>query len=467
MGSNPKEPEDLVGHGEWWIPGQTKRLSGTVRFSEADGIHISFAGELAEQTVAQIPVLLGHTIGLGLVTLFDLYAASGSVTVAPNGERISRDEWWAQVMLVGAHVPSGERFEWKRAEFDMTHLPNWAAVRGEVAYGDDDRPSLSIDVPETLSAEISIGRLSLEWRERSRYSTSLTSVEVRPTFGLELDEPMTQTAIWHAGILPVMFLMDFLTDEANYLSSLRLIGSVEGAEVVCAVYGLSWSSRAPGERNHRYLYPIRREEVGGEFPQLVTRWFQLYEDAPSAFLQHFAHHYSSGSYLEELFSSSVRALESWHRETQRITKYPPAEFELMLNKIKSALDPREWQAVSGLMRFGNTPSLAQRLKGAIDASEPDISDLIDRYEGGRKAFVRLVVNSRNEHAHALDRPKTDDDYMSMSWAMETLRLVFIGIVIRGLALGDPVHARAALQRRSRWASLDSTLNPLMLRGGQE
>lgn len=454
-----EEPAELIGHGEWWIPGSTASVRGIVRFSEANGIQLSLEGDLRGDAGGRVPVLFGRTVGLGNFTLIELHSSKSHSSRGRDGSKLVHEEWRAVTMLVGAHIDEPDNFKWDSAHFGTTHLGHWAGPAGnEIRVPDDEPRMLTIEVPSSLSATTDSGAFVLAWGESTMSGHETTYVSIQPSINIQFSEPMTQTAMWPAAILPSLFLMNFLTDETNYLKCLRLMGKTDEHEYRCEVYGLSWSDRAAGERNWHNVYPLQLSEIRDEFSELVSRWFSEYDRVPAAFLQHYAHAYSQNSYLEEHFARSIRANESWHRATQDSTMIPTADYENLLEKVRLALDSKEWRLAKMRLKFGNEPTLERRLREMISLADPRIASLIRRYTGGDRAFLQELVKLRNKETHALDSRTTDDDVERMVWGMDTLRYVFLGILTERLQFSNPVNKTNVIERRSKWRSLNSQYN---------
>lgn len=134
--------------------------------------------------------------------------------------------------------------------------------------------------------------------------------------------------------------------------------------------------------------------VKDRFGELISTWLKNYEQFDSSFDLYFATKSGRSLYLENEFLMLMQALESLHRRSSSDTYFPQAEYVKLCDLLRKASPASFKDWLTPRLRYGNEPSLRQRL-----------TKLFGEFEsiyGGRekvRALIASVVDTRNYLTH--------------------------------------------------------------------
>jgi hypothetical protein len=202
-----------------------------------------------------------------------------------------------------------------------------------------------------------------------------------------------------------------------------------------------------------HLIPYTRVE--SELPAVLARWIELARDNRSAMVQYFAGALAQSAYMEEIFLSTVRALEIWHRGVAGGTVMPSADFDSLLLLVRDAVPATDWTFLQARLQHANELSLKQRLDAMVAESEDPLAGLVGTFA----RFTRRVVDTRNVFTHSGtqgDRPFDDHE---LFFAQKTCAVLFSLVVLQTAGLRGLVAER--LPHTSDWRWLTGESNPLI------
>ena len=445
--------------GLWWLPSAPRNaVGGLLRLGDREG-SLEVAGQLVDHEERTPQCLLGRsTAGESFtIPVANLTSTGGAAGGQPNGVEVHSQRFSCYSVLRGAHFDGGDSQRYEVVTFTSPDLAQWINGRhGTYREVSETERAIEFKVPEPLQISLPSGRLSLVWDEKVSYGLDVVA-HVDPTFAWEPTVPILLSEAESLIQQPLEFFLTLAAGEPIKLDRVR-VGNAgpRGYPILATImspprFGFP---HAPDLRPWEYLIPFDRVEA--DLPTVLGRWIELCSAHRSALLQYFVGALSPHTFLEEMFLSTVRAAEIWHRGAGGGTAMAPSDFDALIATVRDAVNDDHWSFLRDRLVHANEPSLKTRLDAMIVAAGDPLSSLLQSFP----RFTRRVVDTRNRFTHhgtQDDRPFSD---VELFYAQKACAMLFGMTLLSEVGLREVVAEH--LTRTSEWGWLTGD-NPLVSR----
>ena len=446
-------PSTLLGR--WWLPASPeKQVGGVLDFSlESGGVLRLHGGLVGGDDLVTRVVILGSSEEYGRITIGDASYAGQS----RNDSRVERETWRCSTVLLGAHFETGLDTPLTTVTLSTQLLSWWTMQeKPKLDHGlESGIARLELQVPATLSAEIDGGRVLLRWRRSATAGLIDANITLEPVFECWPANPIPFYDAWRSFVTPILFLTIFATGHADRIVDLHVSVQDQNHEPMRSARVLvdSWSDLLTTEPpSNWWTFPLPFKEVEARFHEIIPSWFRMYMEARTGMLEYFVLRLTSQSAIEHWFSSTVRALELWHRALIGGKQMSEGDYQALLSKVEGVLGSEEWRLAKMRLKYGNELTQKQRLDDLVWQAEPLLSNEISSY----RRFTRRVVDMRNQLMHGND-DRNDRSYSQMVYASIMLDAVFFAVLLRRLGFND-TEVSTFVKRHAAWRQLSSTDN---------
>jgi hypothetical protein len=137
------------------------------------------------------------------------------------------------------------------------------------------------------------------------------------------------------------------------------------------------------------------QDVEAVLEKYINNWFTKRENLNPVFDLFFGVLHNSHSYPVTTFLNYAQALETYHIRTMDNKVDPPEEHRRRVKEILSSVpdEHRDW--LKRRLRFGKSPTFAQRLKEVIEINPNPVTGMA----GSHEEFIKRVRDSRNYYTH--------------------------------------------------------------------
>jgi len=186
--------------------------------------------------------------------------------------------------------------------------------------------------------------------------------------------------------------------------------------------------------------PFMFKDIATEWVPLIQNWFALTKLAGPAVNVFFSVDYQPRTYIEQVFSSLVQALEAFHRFTECNFDLPETDHDKRKQEILESTPPPHVKWLGERLQHSNEPSLRKRLKQLIKASGEVVTPFVT--DVGK--FLTRVVDTRNYLVHRDRRGEEKAIKSSDLWGYcFVLSLVMRAALLRKI-MGDPNRANVTV-----------------------
>ncbi len=387
--------------GRWKIPGEETWYNGTLQFSPESGTTLEIfgtfnSGLLNRETKT---IILGET-NKGDITLVDNYYKTTRHSFESD---VTIGIYKPNFIIVGHHFESFESIQFQKITFKTFNLFEWFDISGLNHSIKKTTFSVEYSKPPQLSFEYFDGCKGVI---DFHYSASLEGIANKT----EIEEACSVTFEYAEKRKFKDILMDvytfngfvtFVTFEQSYplsisFSDIEYIKEGKPKTIKCSydnpTYGTQYKPRRKGE------HLIDYSDIKDDFSSLIKNWYKRNQEIKPVFSLMLYSFKDKLKFSEDKFMDIVRAVETFHRRTTNCTKMPKEEFESMVQRIYSKVDPKDkqWLVKQNAFTYQNEFSLKNRL---LDLFARYPSSYLEDKTPNIKRFCVQVVDSRNYYTH--------------------------------------------------------------------
>lgn len=323
------------------MPGEfDEKVGGVLRFNQENGAQLNLFSALDERTddLVDFDKIFGISTEGVQITLSNILRVNYSEKRARGGE-IMPTELTGNQVLVGKHFDGEPEFDNLRIEFPL--LYEWADKTGiELEMEVDDETGKSTETieytaPDVNTADLDEFDLELVFKASLASESGLQEVREDAFFLISPDE----------GTYSVPDAMEFMRILRSFIN-LALSENIQPAAIKGQIVP------KPDDPNERGAPPIDIDvlsplsgdmtespelqpnaenflftDIEDRFTHLMGRWFDRYNDLEPVISLYFGTKYNSGLYVQNVFLSLARAIESYHRIEYDGTYLSEGEFQ--------------------------------------------------------------------------------------------------------------------------------------------
>lgn len=445
--------------GRWWLASAPDTvLGGILRFDGHQGV-LELTGELVDEAAIRDPVtVFGWSADGEAITIPGAWFSSARTSRSergPDSTNVTQTFGFFELFR-GSHFEDGDDQLFSCVTFTTPSLAAWINRR---LFDDDHKVgvrTIKIETPAPVTIPLLDGELVLEWIESSTSGLNV-SIRLVPTFVWLPSSPTTLDLARRSVAQPIEFFLTIATGHTVDLDQLGVSAhdpTNEFGRQAQLTTGRDDDFVGASDWGHwEHLVPYTRVE--SELPVVLARWIELARENRSAMVQYFAGALAQSAYMEEIFLSTVRALEIWHRGVAGGTVMPSADFDSLMLQVRATVPANDWTFLKSRLQHANEPSLKQRLDAMVAGSEDPFAGLIRTFS----RFTRRVVDTRNIFTHSGtqgDRPFDDHE---LFFAQKACAVLFSLVVLQAAGLGELAAER--LPHTSDWRWLTGESNPLI------
>lgn len=387
--------------GRWKVPEEETWYNGTLTFSPDLGASLEIFGTfnpgfLNRKTKS---IILGET-NMGDITLVDNYFKSNKHSFSSD---ITVGTYKPNYLIIGHHFETTESILFRKVTFKSFNLFEWLDTAGLNHSVKKSSFSLNYEKPSQISFDLFNGckgiidfhyAISLEGISNSAEIEESSSVTLEYSERRELKDILMDIYVFNG-------FVTFATFEQSYplsitFSDAEYLYEKKQKLIKCSYnnpsYGIQYKPRRKGEHLLDYSY------ISAEFPSLIHNWYKRYQELRPVFSLMLYSFKDKLKFSEDKFMDIARAIETFHRLTTTCTKLPSKDFELMVQRIYSKIEPadKQWLVKQNAFTYQNECSLKKRL---LDLFKVYTNPYLEERIPNIKRFCLQVVNSRNYYTH--------------------------------------------------------------------
>jgi len=393
-------------NGDWWVPSTSEKVSGEVSFSPTEGVVLKLNGSLPSEAeepeqisraeLAKDYSLLHGDLGQdGPVTLLD-----ATITSANFGGHSEAEEYLAQRMLIGEHLPSNPSFE--RADFVVDEIPVWtnsSTVRPVIDTQEVEQVVEFDDIEAVYAATSSkvytadLDELEVKLSNYSRTSFGIDSAEMETIGVLKIlpSDEATLSTLYEYGN-DVLEYLSFAIGTGIYPDKVQLYTDLDEQPLDAYHTLVDYT----GERSaSKAEYLFRPDHT--DFETTLQDWVEHCEEVPEMHQNYRLLLHRSNLSPRLQFLTTVIALEAFYdSKYQSETLIPEEEFDEIQSDILQLIpeDPDLQNQIYGLLEnVANTPSIKDKLIKLMESEQElievffDISELASEARTERNAVA--------------------------------------------------------------------------------
>lgn len=141
------------------------------------------------------------------------------------------------------------------------------------------------------------------------------------------------------------------------------------------------------------------KDVKTDFKEYLNNWFEIINEIKPVFNLYFSMIYNDNIFLEQLFLSSVKALEIYHRKIYGGKYLTGKKYKKLYNKLINSIPKNTQKSLKDKLKtslkYGNEYSLRKRLKIIYNEHK----SIINNFLINKNYFIAKVVDTRNYLTH--------------------------------------------------------------------
>ena len=454
--------------GHWHLPAKPDRkVVGTLRFGEEDGINLSLTGSFSDfSSLAQpttYPLIHGVVMegpyGKG-VTLVDCYQARQTIGTP---EMVTEEIRANKAYVCGRLLDEGDlRFDAFRVSLDG--LRDWLGISGITVNPckDDDGPRrLSLDYVQPSSVEAAIrGKpLQIGFGYSLSHVRSGFSLEEKVSIRVEDIAGLCEEEVDRAFLHPLLRFFALATDGPNVIDEYVLFKEdyrEHDSEYHAPIYVVRQPVYVPKERPrrrfpHEMLFTY--QDVKDSFPDLLNRWFDFSERFSALCDVHFASLYRPGGYVEDRFLTPVRALIFYFEESgaanERVREFRQRALAELQTKLHFTEDVWLSQSMASEAEITFPADLFRALEEHKDLMTPLVGDDLKAFVGAVLAKMNTIY--RRDGNAGWDPLEGADLY----WTTEKLSVLLKACILEEIGIPRD-EAHRFLRRNKNYRQLKAT-----------
>jgi hypothetical protein len=390
--------------GKWKLPESDNWFYGTLNFDPDNGARLEIFGSfntfLDRSSKA---IVLGKTIA-GDITLIDVWYR----TTRSSSNGIIVGVYRPQIIIEGHHFKNESEICFRHVTSKIFNLYQWFDQSGteenydysngnyRISYSklapisfklnDGCEGKVLFDSPVSFgdfSNEKNIKEqsyFSLDYKEKTYYEDILDDLRYLTGF-------ITLFTYEQSYPLSITFRDEDYSESFSHRSHLKYIKCFYQNSLFNSKYKL----RVP----HEHL--VKYESVTDSFPGLIKKWYEMYQEYESVFTLMLTSFRQKNHFSVEKFMDTIKAIESFHRNSQNNERIPQKDYESLVDKILQSVNLNEDDTLWLENKLkGNEPSLNKRLVNLIRENQNIfiIENILDE-----KKFAREITSSRNYYTH--------------------------------------------------------------------
>ena len=390
--------------GKWKLPESGEWLNGTLSYDSDNGatleVYGSFNSSLDRKSKE---IIIGETIN-GEITLVDVWYRK--TRSSSNGVVIGL--YRPIIIIEGHHFMNTSDICFRQVKTGVFNLFQWFDKTGfnndfDYSNGDYKISYNKIDpIPFELTDDCS-GKIIFESPVKLEYFNNEINLREQCYFSLDYNSKTSYKDI----LEDISYLCDFMTlmcYEQSYPIWITFKDD-DYSEDVQTFKRNKFIKCIYQNNNYNESYKLRRtgehlvhfNEISDKFPIALKRWFSLFKIYPSVINLMLLSFREKNYFSYEKFMSTIKALESYHRNTNNNERIPISEYESLVEKILDSVElgNDDFQWLSNKIK-GNEPSLARRIKELLRANK---NEFIKENIKNVSKFSREITDTRNYFTH--------------------------------------------------------------------
>jgi hypothetical protein len=386
-------------HGFWWKPDiPSERAPGTFEIAHDRSMSLT-TFESGRAWTHLSPIIVGQTLGGQGITLTDCYAEHSVSGGAPDLAFVKYQPGRA---FIGSEFGTREAIIFRKAHLAFLGLREWVDMPAITQAGlfSGTRRNVEFAQPERIPARIGGHAIDLvRWvgYRSGRFRVELSEeafVEIEVSAPLHVDDWFREYIRPIQSLFTLAFGRPCVRERTTFYLPGALNGEMPDQAVEMVARGdspVNGEARVPSPHEMIFKY----EDVAGEWPSFVARWFSLWEEAGPALSLFFSIEENPSLYVEQVFLSTAGALEAFHRSTLALESEHGAEHKQRLEEILSCVPTVHVSWLGNQLRYSHEPSFRSRLEELVAEADEVVEPFVK--EGRR--FVHDVVEARNALVH--------------------------------------------------------------------
>lgn len=393
--------------GEWFVPEQETRLSGTLSWTNGrarlalGGAFSPLHGEIHGDDSANYPLIHGIGSNGRAYTVIDGLQSNVSMNISA-GRLTQTETITSSIVVCGALASKASLYS--KFRMRLPGLQMWLSRNGaswtihEKTADTPSAMSYKFDGLETETFVISAIDAELGWEiERVFAGDMNTDFSIKTAGFLLISPKLPQTYEWFfEQMTTATTLLSFLAGDSMAPDHLEgFLDDGTGVEIYVAL-------REPKccHLKDSHGFYMLRPAMGVAFDVVFSKWFELYDSIlmPSQLARSIFN--SEELWLHVEFLSLMQALEGFHRATMSGLYCTEAEYEeveaVLVNSIPHHVQQDHRAALKSKIRYGNEISLRRRLNDLANRLELSLRKFIF---GGNGTVPQTWVDTRNYYTH--------------------------------------------------------------------
>ncbi|MFC1997578.1 HEPN domain-containing protein [Chloroflexota bacterium] len=438
-----KDPFEMKGI--WWLPDNPeKKLTGTLSFSQDDGLHLEIIGVFGEKFIIENehnPIIYGVSQPGKPVTLYKCFITHKTSPITGLGKSVYR----VHFAFEGVHFEREEDIKFHQLCGSYTDLDAWVNIYGfEINQEEDDgefvwnikfaRPQPHIyNIENDLEAGISFGYKGP--------NSSIVQTDVKISQRANLCIKSNQKDI----------LFEELFGRLNTFTYLIQIAT-QGILYPLTIFGLSHKNARTFKNDKKYLPPIniyfqpieafrnQKQKIPQEmlftFNDLeeaqIVQWFQSFEKYKTVIHLYGTLFYNDRLFIENRFLNIAQALESLHSILFNNQNLPYDEFISRKERIlqDTPEDLQEW--VKEALSNANYKRFRKKILELLTNKKDIIGYFVDDFDH----FSKRVMHTRNEFVHHNKRKWSFQRGEELVLAIDILTILFEAYVLEIICFSE-------------------------------
>lgn len=391
--------------GKWKVPESNTWLDGTLSFDPDIGAKLEVFGSFNSfPDRSSKDIILGKTID-GDITLVDVWYSR--TTSSPNDIIIAI--YQPVIIIIGHHFKTESEICFRQIKSEIFNSFQWFDKSGFENDFENVQDGYSISynkiapIPFMLNDYCS-GNVSFSSPVTLKDINNEINLKERAFFCLNYSVKTSYKEILN-DLRYILGFITLFTFEQSYPMSITFYdddysNKFKNTSVVkqiqCIYQNSSYNSSFKVRRPHEHL--VKYSDIKHDFPEILKNWYYLFNGHKSVFNLMLSGFRRKNFFSVEKFIDVIKAIETFHRNTQNNQRIPENEYNnlvssiLLNSKLQNSSD-KEW--LKNKLK-GNEPTLKNRLKDLIEDNQnnfiiENISDL--------KGFYFKVIEARNYYTH--------------------------------------------------------------------
>lgn len=441
-GEDVKVPFEIKGY--WWVtPESGNKISGTLSYSQDEGIILELAGRFPDAHVGAYrpPVILGESLyGKPVTIVAPILQSYSSEHIAKSAGTSS---FMSDLVFVGAHFGSEEEIILKDIMASYTDLDDWVKASGfnhKRKTGDEEiviRYQTPDPVTVTLTDDIEVGvcftgKESLQaFPHKEAKVVQITHLIVSAKqndlpFGVLRQFMDRFSALLQFGAQRVVYPINVTCHSRTKVQKLdEHIGVYSDIEIYYTPVEPYRQQRAKHWSQMFFVFEDLDEEN-------IRQWFQVYEQHKTRIELYRTLFYTNRLFLDTKFLYIAQALESLHGVLFDSNFLPARQFKERLYEALISVPDHLQQWVKGALSADNNKRFKQRMCELLEAQATIMQQLILNPVG----FAERVRDTRNELVHHGQKKGTFREAKEMLCAIILLTYLFEAYLLQLMGLQE-------------------------------